>query len=74
MAKNTRPNQQAINAEFMALAEELTQIQGWGEKTYICTLLGIKPRQGSNLFSGRGNVNPLYNRLLAARLRNLKGE
>ena len=74
MAKNTNPNQQAINAEFMALVEELTQMNGWGEKTYICTLLGIQPRQGSNLFSGRGNVNPLYNRLLVARLRNLKGD
>jgi len=66
--------QTALNDEFKALVKQLEQINGRGEKTVICALLGIQPRQGTNLFSGKNNAKSLYIRLLQARLRNAIGE
>ena len=65
--------QTAINTEFMAIVKKLAQINGFGEKTRICEILGINTRMGSNLFNGRNNVKPFYLEQVKARLRNAKG-
>ena len=65
--------QTAINNEFMATVKKLAKINGFGEKTRICEILGINTRMGSNLFNGRNNVKPFYLEQVRARLRNAKG-
>ena len=70
---NKKEYQTAINTEFMAIVKELAQINGFGEKTRICEILGISPRMGSNLFNGKNNIKPFYLEQVKARLRNAKG-
>lgn len=64
--------QTAINDEFMAIVKELALLNGFGEKTRICEILGISPRMASNLFNGKNNVKPFYLEQVRARLRNAK--
>ena len=65
--------QTAINNEFMAIVKELSHINGFGEKTRICEILGIGTRMGSKLFNGENNIKPFYLEQVKARLRNAKG-
>ena len=65
--------QTAINVEFMAIVKELVLLNGFGEKTRICEILGISPRMASNLFNGKNNIKPFYLEQVKARLRNAKG-